>query len=87
MAFTMQDFMREFAIEHFAQIQEAIKSLPPEKREGILEAFAPQERRRLIDSLPPEERLAGLSPKQIQQYLEKLTAKQSATPRKQRRKK
>ena len=62
MAFTMQDFIREFSIEHFAQIQEVVRSMPPEKRQ------------RIMDALPAEERLASMSPEQIQKYLDKLTA-------------
>ncbi len=51
------------------------------------EKLSPKERRKLLDSLPPEERLAGLAPKEIQQYLEKLASGGSAGPRKPRRKK
>jgi hypothetical protein len=51
------------------------------------EKLSPEERRKLLESLPPEERLASLSPEQIQQYLQKLTAGRSAGPRKPRRKK
>lgn len=49
--------------------------------------LSPAEQEELLQSLPPEQRLAGLSSEQIQQYLEKLTAGQSAEPRKRRRKK
>ena len=67
-AFTMEDFNRQYIKEHFAQ-------LTPEEREQVLQA------------LPAEERLAGLSPEQIQGYLDRLNAQRPATPRKPRRKK
>jgi hypothetical protein len=41
----------------------------------------------VLQSLPPEKRLAGLSPEQIRQYLDQLTAGRPAAPRKPRRKK
>jgi hypothetical protein len=75
MSFTMQDFIREYFKEHFPQLQEAMQSLPPEKQQELLE------------SLPPEKRLAGLSPQQIQQYLDRLNAGRRGPPRKPRRKK
>lgn len=46
----------------------------------------PEQRRALLESLPPEERLAGLSPEQIQEYLDKLTTSRKGRPRKPRNK-
>jgi hypothetical protein len=80
MAFTMEDFKRQYIKEHFAQLtpeeqREALQALPPEKQQEVLQA------------LPPERRLAGLSPEQIRQYLDRLTAGKPAAPPKPRRKK
>ena len=80
MSFTMEDFQRQYAREHFAR-------LTPEEQREALERLPPGRRQELLESLPPEERLAGLSPEQIQQYLKKLTAGRSGGPRKPRRKK
>ena len=57
MPYTMEDFQRQFVMEHFAKLsrkdrEDLIKSLPPEDREDV------------IKSLPPQERLAGLSPEE-----------------------
>ena len=85
MSFTMEDFQRQYAKEHFAQ-------LTPEERRQVLQALPPEER---LAGLPPEERLAGLAPEQrltglsaeqIRQYLERLTSGRPAEPRKPRRK-
>ena len=60
------------------------------KRELAKESFeklAPEERQKLLETLSPEERLAGLSPEQIRQYLDQLSAGRQATQRKPRRKK
>jgi hypothetical protein len=78
--YTMEDFRRDFAKEHFARLtpeeqREALQALPPEKQQEVLQA------------LPLERRLAGLSPEQIRQYLDRLTARKPAEPRKPRRKK
>jgi hypothetical protein len=40
-----------------------------------------------LQSLPPEQRLAGLSPEQIRQHLDRLTAGRKTEARKPRRKK
>jgi hypothetical protein len=79
-SFTMEDFNRQYIKEHFPQLtaeeqREALRALPPEKQQEVLQA------------LPPENRLAGLSPEQIRQYLEQLTAGKPAGPHKPRRKK
>jgi len=80
MSFTMEDFQRWYAREYFARLTpeeqgEALQSLPPERQQEVLQ------------SLPPEKRLAGLSPEQIRQYLDQLTAGKPAGPHKPRRKK
>jgi hypothetical protein len=59
------------------------------RREYIKEYFrrlTPQEQEELLRSIPPEQRLAGLSPEQIRQYLDRITAENPAAPRKSRRK-
>lgn len=60
------------------------------RRDFIREHFrdlTPQEQQELFQWLPPEKRLAGLTEEQIRKYLERLTAKSQAKPRKPRRKK
>jgi hypothetical protein len=59
------------------------------RREVAKENFAnlsPEEQEQLLQSLPPERRLAGLSPEQIRQYLDRLTASRPTEPPKPRRK-
>jgi hypothetical protein len=77
MPFTMEDFKRQFMKEHLAQLtaEELLQALPPEKQEQLLQ------------TLPSEQRLAGLSPEQIRQYLDRLSAERPAASRKSRRKK
>jgi len=77
MAFTMEDFKREYIKEHFPR-------LTPEEQEEVLQSLPPEKR---LAGLRPEERLAGLSAEQIRQYLDQLTAGRTARPRKPRRKK
>ena len=57
MSFTMEDFQRQYAKEHFPQLT------PQEQREA-LELLSPEDRRKVLQALPPEERLAGLSPEE-----------------------
>jgi hypothetical protein len=83
MAFTMEDFKREYIKEHFPRLtpgerREILQSLPPEEQEAVLQS--------LLQSLPPEKRLAGLSAEQIRQYLDQLTAGRPGRPREPRRK-
>ncbi len=80
MSFTMEDFRRQYAKEHFAD-------LTAKDRWELLQSLPPEERHKFLQSLPPEERLAGLSPEQIRQYLDQLTAGRPAQRRKPRRKK
>lgn len=77
MPFTMEDFRRQF-------LRESLQRLTPKERAKLLNAIPPEER---LKGLPPEERLAGLSAEQIQEYLDRLSAKQPAPARKPRRKK
>jgi hypothetical protein len=79
MTFTMEDFQRQYAKEHFAQ-------LTPEEQCEALQAL-PEKQQEVLQALPPEVRLAGLDAEQIRQYLEQLTAGRPAQPRKPRRKK
>jgi hypothetical protein len=80
MAYTMEDFRRQFVKEHFAQ-------LTPEEQREALEHLSPEHRREVLQALPAEELLAALSPDQIRQYLEQTTTGRPARPRKPRRKK
>jgi hypothetical protein len=80
MPFTMEDFRRQFAREHF-------RRLTPEEQQEALQTLSPDVRQELLRALPPEERLAGLSAEQIRQYLDRLSAEQPARGRKTRRKK
>jgi hypothetical protein len=80
MSYTMEDFQRQYAKEHF-------RRLTPQERREALESLPPEERRQVLQALSPEERLAGLSAEQIRQYLDQLTAGRSAGARKPRRKK
>jgi len=64
MAYTVEDFERDYIKRHFAK-------LTPEEQQEVLKALPPEQR---LAGLPPEQRLAGLSAEQIQQYLDQLTA-------------
>jgi hypothetical protein len=79
-SFTMEDFNRQYAKEHFPQLT------PQEQREA-LELLSPEQRREVLQSLPPEDRLADLSTDQIRQYLAQRAAGQPTGSRKPRRKK
>jgi hypothetical protein len=89
MAFTMEDFRRQYAKEHFAL-------LTPEEQREALERLSPEQRREVLQALPPEERLAGLSPEarlaglsegQVRQLLEQFVAGGPGQARKPRRRK
>ncbi len=80
MSYTMEDFQRDYFKEQYAK-------LTPEKRRELVQSLPPEERQKLLESVPLEQRLAGLSPEQIRQYLDQLTARRPAGPRKPRRKK
>jgi Mg/Co/Ni transporter MgtE len=79
-SFTMEDFNRQYAKEHFPQLT------PQEQREA-LELLSPEQRREVLQALPPEDRLADLSTDQIRQYLAQRAAGQPTGSRKPRRKK
>ena len=80
MPYTIEDFERDYFMEHFPKLTD-------DKKRELLGSMPPKERREMVQALPPEDRMAGLSPKQIQQYLDKLTASQGPAQRKPRRKK
>jgi hypothetical protein len=80
MPYTMEDFERDYVLKHFPK-------LTLEEQREALERLSPKHRREVLQSLTPEQRLAGLSEKQIRQYLERLRAGRPAGPGKQRRKK
>jgi len=91
-AFTMEDFNRQYIKEHFPRLtpeerQEVLKSLPAEEQREVLKALPPEKQQEVLKALPPEKRLAGLSAEQIREYLEQLTAGRPAQPQKPRRKK
>jgi hypothetical protein len=79
-SYTMDDFIRQYTVEHFSQ-------LTPEEQRKALERLSPEQQEEMLQALPAERRLAGLSPEQIRQYLDRLTAGRPAAPRKPRRKK
>ena len=79
MAFTMQDFQRQYAREHFPHLtveeqREVIQLLPPETQKAVLE------------SLQLDTRLAGLSEEQVREYFANIAANRPAQARKPRRK-
>ncbi len=76
----MEDFTRDFVRKHFAD-------LTPEERAAAVRSLPPEEQENLFRSLPLDKRMAGLSPEQIRQYLERLPRPRAATPRKPHRKK
>jgi hypothetical protein len=80
MSFTMEDFQRQYAKEHF-------KKLTPAERREALESLAPEERREVLQSLPVGELLAFLSAEQVQQLRDQLGGGHPTRPRKPRRKK
>ena len=66
MAFTMEDFRRQMAKEHFPRLtpeerREALELLSPEERRKTLQSLPPEVRREVAQSLPLEDRLAGRS--------------------------
>src|SRR5262245_57001679 len=97
MAFTMEDFTRQYIKEHFAQLtpqeqREALERLSPEHRREVLQALPPEERlaglspETRLAGLSPEARLAGLSEEQVHQLWDQLAAGRTAPRRKSRRK-
>jgi hypothetical protein len=80
MSYTMEDFQRQYAKEHFAQ-------LTPEEQREALQRLSPEHRREVLQSLPVEELLTLLSADQVQQLRDQLLAGRTPQPRKPRRKK
>ena len=74
MAFTMQDFIREFSIDHSRNFR---KSSDPCRRK----------RQKDHGRAASGERLASMSSEQIQKHLDKLKANKGPATRKPRRKK
>jgi hypothetical protein len=67
--------------------RQVLQSLPPGEQRAILQSLPPEQRREVLQSLPLEDRLAGLSPEQIQKYLDRLAAgRTSRRPKPQRKK-
>jgi hypothetical protein len=79
-SYTMEDFQRDYAKKYFARLT------PKEQREAM-EALPQEQREQVLESLPQEDRLEGLTPEQLREYLDRLTAKGAAASRKSRRKK
>jgi hypothetical protein len=75
----MQDFRRDFFEKNFPR-------LSPEEQQEMLQSLSPEAQSALLRSLPPEERPAGLSPEEIHQYLERLTAEQTERRKPHRKK-
>ncbi len=75
--YTMEDFERDL-------FKRALKKLKPEELRGVIKSLPPEEQEEVLEALPPENRLKGLSPEQIQAYLDKLTVKPSAKPRRRK---
>ncbi len=60
MAFTMEDFRRQFVKEHFGELtpeeqEEVLRALSVGQRREILQSLPPKVRREILQSLPPEE--------------------------------
>jgi hypothetical protein len=67
MSYTMEDFRRDYAKEHF-------KDLTPQEQREALEGLSAEQWRHLLAGLPTERRqqlLAGLSPEEIENYLKR----------------
>jgi hypothetical protein len=91
MSYTMNDFRRDYAKEHFKHLtpqeqREALESLTPEGQREVLQSLTPEVHREFLRRLPPEERLAGLSKEEISSYLQKLQAERPSRKGKPRRK-
>jgi hypothetical protein len=80
MPYTMQDFRREYAKEHFYE-------LTPEEQQEALEQLSPERRHEILQAFPPEERLNGLSAEEIRKYLDQINKARKPSRRKSRKKK
>jgi hypothetical protein len=81
MAFTMEDFKRQYIKEHFPRLtpgerREILRSLPPGERREVLESLPPEERRAVLESLPPAEQEAVLQALPPERRLAGLSAEQ-----------
>jgi Mg/Co/Ni transporter MgtE len=74
MAFTMEDFERQYAKEHFPW-------LTPEEQREALQSLSAKKRKELLKLLPPETLLGVLSEDQIRQYLDQRAAKRPTKPK------
>ncbi len=80
MSFTMEDFQRQYAKEHFARLtpeeqRSALERLSPERRWALLQSLPPEFLREVVKSLPAEEHrqvLESLSPEERREVLESL---------------
>jgi hypothetical protein len=79
MSYTMEDFRRQFAKEHFGELT------PQEQREA-LQRLSPDALREFLQAMSPEELLAGLSEEQVRRLSEQLATGRPGQPRKSRRK-
>ncbi|HWY86351.1 MAG TPA: hypothetical protein VNX28_06490 [Gemmataceae bacterium] len=84
MPYTMQDFRRDYAKEHFKDLtpeekQEAIKGLTPEQR---LKDLTPEQ---VLKSLTPEQVLKALTSEQRKRLREKLITERTSSQAKKRR--
>ena len=98
MPYTWDDFEHWYIQDHFLKLtpeeqRVALERLPPDRRRELLKSLPAEERlaglaaTERVAGLPVEERLAGLPTEEIRQYLEQMTARRPATPRKPKRKK
>lgn len=79
MSYTMEDFKRDYTIEHFPM-------LTPEEQRMALQRLTPEGLRELLQALPPEQRLLGLSAEEVRQLLDQPAASRKAPARKTKRK-
>jgi hypothetical protein len=80
MAYTMEDFRRDFVKEHFPE-------LTAEEKRRLLSSLPPEEQQEVLRSLPPKKLLGALSTEQIREYLDQQIASPRTKPRRPRRKK
>jgi hypothetical protein len=78
-SFTMEDFNRQYVLEHF-------EKLTPAERRKALESLTPDEQRTVLQALPGEELLTLLSAEQVQPLRDQLLGSHAPQPRKSRRK-
>jgi Mg/Co/Ni transporter MgtE len=81
MSYTMKDFQRQYAKEHFRQLtpeerREALQSLPSEERRQVLQWLPPEELREVLQSLPVEEQEKVFQSLPLEKRLAGLSAEQ-----------